>query len=47
MADGFWMYSQLASWWYLLSAPEDYQEEAAFYRQQMIEQARVSVRRVL
>jgi SAM-dependent methyltransferase len=25
------MYDELASWWPLLSAPEDYEEEAAFY----------------
>jgi SAM-dependent methyltransferase len=26
------MYDELASWWPILSAPEDYEEEAAFYR---------------
>jgi SAM-dependent methyltransferase len=26
------LYSDLASWWPLMSAPEDYEEEAAFYR---------------
>lgn len=47
MSDRLRMYSDLASWWYLLSAPEDYREEAAFYRQQMVDQARGPVRRVL
>jgi SAM-dependent methyltransferase len=27
------LYQELASWWPLLSSPEDYAEEAAFYRQ--------------
>lgn len=30
------MYRELASWWYLLSAPGDYAEEAAFYRETII-----------
>ncbi len=29
------LYSELAPWWPLLSAPEDYAEEAAFYRGQL------------
>ena len=29
------LYSELASWWPLLSAPEDYAEEAAFYLEAM------------
>jgi trans-aconitate methyltransferase len=41
------MYSRLSSWWHLLSAPEDYEEEAAFYRRQIVDQARGPVRRVL
>jgi SAM-dependent methyltransferase len=30
------MYAELADWWPLLSAPEDYAEEAAFYRQALV-----------
>ena len=30
------MYRELASWWHLLSVPEDYAEEAALYRQAII-----------
>jgi SAM-dependent methyltransferase len=30
------LYSELASWWPLLSPPEDYAEEAAFYRAQLV-----------
>ena len=29
------LYSELADWWPLLSRPEDYAEEAAFYAQAM------------
>lgn len=29
------MYEELASWWPLLSAPAEYEEEAAFYRRQL------------
>ena len=31
------MYEDLASWWPLLSAPEDYAEESAFYARRLIE----------
>src|SRR5919109_722694 len=31
------LYRELASWWPLLSAPEDYAEEAAFYERAIIE----------
>ena len=31
------MYRELADWWPLLSAPEDYAEEAAFYQQTLVE----------
>jgi hypothetical protein len=31
------LYRELASWWPLLSAPEDYAEEAAFYQRAIIE----------
>jgi SAM-dependent methyltransferase len=30
------LYSEFASWWPLLSAPEDYAEEAAFYNQAIV-----------
>jgi SAM-dependent methyltransferase len=30
------LYSELASWWPLLSAPEDYAEEAEFYRKAIV-----------
>ena len=30
------LYSELARWWPLLSAPEDYAEESAFYRQTLL-----------
>jgi SAM-dependent methyltransferase len=30
------LYRELADWWPLLSAPEDYSEEAAFYRQAIV-----------
>lgn len=33
------LYSELAAWWPLLSAPEDYAEEAAFFRQVLDEAA--------
>jgi len=41
------MYSELAEWWHLLSAPEDYAEEAAFYRRQIVRLARGAVKRLL
>lgn len=31
------MYTELASWWPLLSSPEDYAEEAAFYQRMLVE----------
>lgn len=31
------LYTELASWWHLLSAPADYAEEAAFYHQVLTE----------
>ncbi len=31
------LYTNLASWWHLLSAPEEYTEEAAFFRQLFID----------
>jgi SAM-dependent methyltransferase len=31
------LYNELAEWWPLMSAPADYEEEAAFYQQTMVE----------
>jgi hypothetical protein len=31
------LYSELSTWWTLLSAPEDYAEEAAFYQRALLE----------
>jgi SAM-dependent methyltransferase len=31
------LYTELASWWPLMSAPEDYVEEAAFYQQTLLD----------
>jgi hypothetical protein len=36
MADAPKLYTELAMWWPLLSAPEDYVEEAAFYQEALI-----------
>ena len=41
------LYGELASWWPLLSAPEEYEEEAAVYRELLTRAARRDVRRVL
>ena len=41
------MYGELASWWPLLSAPEDYVEEAAFYERVLIEHGGPAIRDVL
>jgi SAM-dependent methyltransferase len=41
------MYDDLASWWPLLSAPEDYAEEAAFYASRLIEACDRPPRRIL
>lgn len=41
------LYSDLAAWWPLLSAPEDYQEEAAFYTRMLVETAERPPRTVL
>ena len=41
------LYDDLASWWPLLSAPEDYEEEAAFYVRHLREAASVPVGTVL
>lgn len=47
MSENLRMYSELASWWPLLSSPKDYEGEAVFYRQLMVDSARGEVRRVL
>jgi SAM-dependent methyltransferase len=41
------LYSELASWWPVLSAPEDYAEEAAGYRRIIESLSRIPVREVL
>ena len=41
------LYGELAPWWPLLSAPEEYEEEAAVYRELLTGAARRDVRRVL
>lgn len=37
MTDGPRLYSDLASWWPVLSAPEDYEEEAAFCQKTLLD----------
>jgi SAM-dependent methyltransferase len=41
------LYRDLAHWWPLLSPPEEYEEEATFYRNALLETAEGSVRTVL
>lgn len=41
------MYSELASWFHLLTSPEDYREEADFYCRILEETARIPVKEVL
>jgi SAM-dependent methyltransferase len=41
------MYGEIAAWWPLLSAPEDYEEEAAFYAQSLAEACDAPPRTVL
>lgn len=41
------LYRELASWWPLLSAPAEYEEEAAVYRELLVGAARRDVRSVL
>ncbi len=41
------LYGELAEWFHLLTAPEDYAEEAEFYRRVMVEAAVGPVREVL
>jgi SAM-dependent methyltransferase len=41
------MYDEFASWWPLLSAPADYEEEAAFYRKVLVEESAQPIRSLL
>ncbi len=41
------LYNELAEWFHLLTAPEDYQEEAAFYYRGITENSRIPVKTVL
>ena len=41
------MYGDLASWWHLLSAPTDYEEEASLYMEVLTEHARRPIARAL
>jgi SAM-dependent methyltransferase len=41
------LYNELASWWPLMSAPEDYAEEAAFYQQTLLDACERSPRTML
>ncbi|MFO7674888.1 MAG: class I SAM-dependent methyltransferase [bacterium] len=41
------MYTDLASWWPVLSSPEEYADEAEQYRQALVGAARIPVREVL
>ena len=41
------LYSEFASWYHLLTAPEDYAEEAAFARTTILESSAIPVRDVL
>lgn len=41
------LYKDLADWFHLLTAPEDYKEEAAFYTQILVQNSRIPVNDVL
>lgn len=41
------LYTDLAGWFHLLTAPEDYEEEAGFYRKVITENSRLPVNEVL
>lgn len=41
------LYRELASWWPLLSRPEDYAEESDFFRRQLVESCRGAARTLL
>jgi D-serine deaminase-like pyridoxal phosphate-dependent protein len=41
------LYRELAAWWPLLSAPADYQEEAAFYQRILLDDCQRPARTLL
>jgi len=41
------LYTDIAPWWPLLSSPDDYAEEAEFYRQCLLKASRIPLRTVL
>jgi SAM-dependent methyltransferase len=41
------LYGELAEWWPLLSAPEDYEEEAEFYRRVLASTSAIGIRTLL
>jgi SAM-dependent methyltransferase len=41
------LYSELASWWPLMSAPSDYEEEATFYQNQLLDACSLPCRTAL
>lgn len=41
------LYHDLAGWFHILTAPEDYKEEAAFYSRTLIENSRITIAEVL
>jgi SAM-dependent methyltransferase len=41
------LYTDLAAWWPLLSSPDDYAEEAEFYRQCLLKASRIPLQTVL
>lgn len=41
------LYHEFAEWFHLLTAPEDYRDEAAFYRHVIVENSRILVKEVL
>jgi len=41
------LYSELADWFYLLTAPEDYAEEAAFYKKVLLESSQNAIHDIL
>ena len=41
------LYGELAEWWPLLSAPEDYEEEAEFYRRALASASGIEIRTLL
>jgi SAM-dependent methyltransferase len=41
------LYGELADWFHLLTAPEDYAEEAAFYKKVLLESGQIAIRSIL